>query len=256
MAIQHIDQDRAQHLLPAPTRHGSMQKPVRIIYRFGDFIIEQWATIITIILGVLISMAISVPFLFYFGLNTLAQPIFFALHAICAQIPSHSFYVFGHQLGFCERNLSIYTAMFIGSLIFVLSKKRLPGIPWWVWLLMILPMAWDGFTQMFGLRESTWVLRVITGSLFGFANIWFVFPLMHKTLQEPPTPPLPVPRRISKVAAHSIHPSGIERIAMAIRSVLPASKQYKGSNYSAHTLSISRHDVARNSAMHNQYPEE
>jgi uncharacterized membrane protein len=155
----------------------------------GDFFMEYWATFITAVLGVIVFIAISIPFLSYFGLDAIAKPLFFALHFICAQIPSHSFYIFGHQLGLCERNLSIYSSMFIGSLIFVLTKKRLPGLPWWAWLLMMLPIAWDGFTQMFGLRESDWILRVVTGSIFGFANVWFALPLMHKALQETPAPP-------------------------------------------------------------------
>jgi uncharacterized membrane protein len=37
-------------------------------------------------------------------------------------------------------------------------------------------MALDGFTQLFGWRESTWELRVITGLLFGFASGWLVYP--------------------------------------------------------------------------------
>jgi uncharacterized membrane protein len=155
----------------------------------GAFLTEYWATLITAVLGLLVFIALSIPFLSYFGLDDISKPLFFALHLVCAQIPSHSFYIFGHQLGLCERNLSIYSSMFIGSLIFVLTKKRMPGIPWWVWLIMLLPIAWDGFTQMFGLRESDWILRVVTGSIFGFANVWFALPLMHKALQE--TPPLP-----------------------------------------------------------------
>src|SRR5579875_1656789 len=155
----------------------------------GAFLSEHWATLITAALGLLVFIALAIPFLSYFGLDDISKPLFFALHLVCAQIPSHSFYIFGHQLGLCERNLSIYSSMFIGSLIFVLTKKRLPGIPWWVWLIMLLPIAWDGFTQMFGLRESDWILRVVTGSIFGFANVWFALPLMHKALQETPVPP-------------------------------------------------------------------
>jgi uncharacterized membrane protein len=200
--------------------------------KFGDFTMEKWATIITVVLGTLVFLAVSVPFLSYFGLDSIAKPIFFALHAICAQIPSHSFYIFGHQLGFCERNLSIYTSMFIGSLIFVLSKKRLPGIPWWLWLLLIMPIAWDGLTQMFGLRESDWVLRIITGSLFGFANIWFALPLMHKTLQEPPSPQMQT--RARKPLPRTTQTSGIERISIAIRSILPTYKQHKDSLHHNH----------------------
>jgi uncharacterized membrane protein len=61
--------------------------------------------------------------------------------------------------------------MFLGGFVFVLSKKRLPGIPWWVWIFIVLPMAWDGTTQLFGWRESTWELRMITGSLFGLESV-------------------------------------------------------------------------------------
>src|SRR5437868_9577645 len=148
----------------------------------SNLLINHWATMLTFVLGVLVFAALSVPFLSYFGLDAISKQIFFMLHLVCAQIPSHSFYIFGHQLGMCERNFSIYASMFVASLIFVLSKKRLPGIPWWLWVLMILPMALDGTTQMFGLRESTWELRVLTGSLFGLANIWFALPLIQKTL--------------------------------------------------------------------------
>jgi uncharacterized membrane protein len=246
MATQHLNQDAARYVLSSPAQQSPTRKLDLIMQKSGDFVMEQWATIITAILGTLVFLAVSVPFLSYFGLDSIAKPIFFTLHYICAQIPAHSFYIFGHQLGFCERNLSIYSSMFIGGLIFVLSKKRLPGIPWWVWLLMILPMAWDGLTQMFGLRESTWVLRVITGSLFGFANIWFAFPLMHKTLQEPPPPQVRQVRRPTPTIP-TTQLSGIERIAMAIRSILPGHQQHQNSVYHSHA------SLAHNQHMHRVY---
>jgi uncharacterized membrane protein len=164
------------------------------LLHLNNFLLEYWATMLSAILGLVVLVALSIPFLSYFGLNAIAKPLFFSLHYVCAQIPSHSFYIFGHQLGLCARNLSIYSSMFLGSLIFVLSKKRLPGIPWWLWVLMILPMALDGTTQMFGWRESTWELRVLTGTLFGLGNVWFVLPFMQKTLLETaPERPLPQP---------------------------------------------------------------
>lgn len=163
-------------------------KPKTGLHKLGDlvnnFLVEYWAHIIMIVLGSLVFIALAIPFLSYFGLDSIAKPLFFALHYVCAQIPSHSFYLFGHQIGLCARNLSIYTSMFLGNLIFVLTKKRVPGIPWWIWVLMLLPIAVDGLTQMVGWRESTWVLRVITGTLFGLGNVWFALPMMHKSLQE------------------------------------------------------------------------
>jgi len=160
----------------------------RFVHNFllhlNNFLLDYWATMLTAILGLVVLVALSIPFLSYFGLDSIAKPLFFSLHYVCAQIPSHSFYIFGHQLGLCARNLSIYSSMFLGSLVFVLSKKRLPGIPWWLWILMILPIALDGLTQMFGLRESTWELRLITGTLFGSGSVWFVLPYIQKTITE------------------------------------------------------------------------
>jgi uncharacterized membrane protein len=199
MATQPIFQP--SHSKYMPTNLGSDRQKTtfqRIVDGIGDFLLEYWAHIVTAVLGFLVAIAIAIPFLSYFGLESISAPLFYMLHYVCAQIPSHSFYIFGHQLGLCARNFSIYTSMFLGSLIFVLSKKRLPGIPWWVWILMMLPMALDGTTQMFGLRESNDVLRVITGTLFGFGNIWFTLPLMHKSIVETtPYPTMHAPQAIS-----------------------------------------------------------
>jgi uncharacterized membrane protein len=182
MATEQISTQYTEQVHPV---HKQNLAPLnRLMDRCGNFLLNYWTVLITILLGLLVLIAISIPFLSYFGLDSIAKPLFFSLHYVCAQIPSHSFYILGHQLGLCARNFSIYSSMFIGSLIFTLSKKRLPGIPWWLWVLMILPMALDGTTQMFGWRESTWILRVVTGTLFGLGSVWFVLPLIHKTLLE------------------------------------------------------------------------
>ena len=182
--------------MPQPLLAARRRKPTKFtifVDHAGMFMLDYWAHLITAVLGVIVFAAIAVPFLSYFGLDSIAKPIFFSLHYVCAQIPSHSFYIYGHQLGLCARNFSIYLSMFLGSLAFVISKKRLPGIPWWLWILMMLPMAWDGTTQMFGLRESDWILRLVTGTLFGLGNVWFALPLMHKSITE--TTPVPPQRR-------------------------------------------------------------
>lgn len=190
------------------------QRPKHFGHAIESFLMETWATIITIFLGLLVLAALLVPFLSYFGLDSIAKPMFYTLHYVCAQIPSHSFFILGHQLGMCARNLSIYAAMFVGSLVFTLSKKRFPGIPWWLWVLCCLPMAWDGFTQMFGLRESTWELRVLTGVLFGLASVWFILPMMHKTLIETanvPTVPVRRPRPHARRVGHIASINGTKR---------------------------------------------
>lgn len=176
MVIQPIHRQQS-YSAPGSGIEGVMQS-------IGAFVLNYWALMITIVLGMIVLAALSVPLLTYWGLDSISKPLFYTLHLICAQIPSHSFYILGHQLGMCARNMAIYGSMFAGGILFLASKKRLPGIPWWFWVLLILPMAYDGITQMFGLRESTWELRVITGTLFGLGNMWFALPLIQRTLQE------------------------------------------------------------------------
>jgi uncharacterized membrane protein len=181
MAIQHVTNSPKKITLLSS---NVKQKIERNTSQFGNFLLIYWAHLFTALLGVVVVTALAIPFLFYFGLNAIASPLFDMLHFVCAQIPSHSFYILGYQLGMCARNLSIYASMFGGGLIFLLSKKRFPGIPWWLFVLMALPIAWDGITCMFGLRESTWELRVITGTLFGLGAVWFTLPLIQKLLTE------------------------------------------------------------------------
>ena len=179
MAIQHVND--VNTALPL-RRQGFSGYVNKFSFQIGKFLLNYWAHSITFVLGIIVLAALSVPFLSYFGLDAISKSIFFALHYLCAQVPSHSFYIFGHQLGLCARNLSIYSSMFVGCLVFLFSKKRMPGIPWWLWILMLLPMAIDGTTQLVGWRESTWELRAITGTLFGLGNIWFVLPYIQKMI--------------------------------------------------------------------------
>lgn len=155
-----------------------------LVQKVGAFVIEYWAFILTTFLGIIVLAALGAPVLTYFGLDTLAKPIFYGLHLICGQIPSHSFYIEGHQVGLCVHCLAIYSSMFTVGLIFALSKKRLPGIPWWLLVLLALPLAYDGFSQLFGLRQSTWEIRLVTGILFGLGAAWFALPSVQKALKE------------------------------------------------------------------------
>ncbi len=150
----------------------------------GVFLLKFWALLLTLVFGFIVLAAVSVPLLAYLGLDALAKPLFSALHLICAQISSHSFYLLGHQLGLDVHCLAIYSALCVGSLVFVVSRKRLPGLPWWGLVLMALPLAYDGGTQLIGLRQSTWEIRLLTGALFGFGAAWFAFPWLHKIIQE------------------------------------------------------------------------
>src|SRR5260370_5461794 len=167
MALQELGGNKARMALPSSTDVPPLSRTLSGWgARCGRVLLQYWADALLFVLGLVVLTAVLIPVLSYLGLDVLAKPLFSALHAMCAQIPSHSFYLFGHQLGLCQRNLAIYGSMFLGSLMFVATKKRLLCLPWSLSLLLLLPIAWYATTPLFGWRVSTWALRLITGTLF------------------------------------------------------------------------------------------
>jgi uncharacterized membrane protein len=103
----------------------------------------------------------------------------------------------GYKMALCERDMAIYTAMFVFGLVYAATKRRLKPLHWTVWILIgMAPIALDGFSQLFSqmnwpflasllpYRESTPWLRVFTGALFGLATAWFAFPYMEESFSE------------------------------------------------------------------------
>jgi uncharacterized membrane protein len=118
------------------------------------------------------------PLLHAGGMAGPADAIVRAYSLVCHQLPSRSYFVAGWQMAYCERDTAIYASMALSGLAWARFRRRLPPLHWSLCLLLALPMAADGFSQLFGLRESTWQLRTLTGALFGLACVWFAFPLL------------------------------------------------------------------------------
>ena len=153
---------------------------------------DHWLLVINSVSFVLLILPTLVaPALLAVGWNQLAQLIFWAYSSICHQMPERSFFVFGQQMAFCERNTAIFGAFFLFGMVYILLRRRLKSLPEWLVVAYSLPIAVDGFTQLFGWRESTWELRLVTGAFFGLASVWYVFPhlellmrIVSRQLQE------------------------------------------------------------------------
>jgi len=115
-----------------------------------------------------------------------AGDIITAYSLVCHQLPSRSYFLLGQQMAYCERNTALYTTMALGGLLWARVGHRLPPLPWPAFTLLTLPIAVDGFTQLLGLRESTWQLRTLTGVLFGLSSVWFAFPIVDRLLGSTP----------------------------------------------------------------------
>lgn len=101
----------------------------------------------------------------------------------------------GYKIGICERDLAIYSSLILAGIFFQITGKKWKAIPWYWWVILaVIPIGLDGGSQLFSLggnwpawfpvRESTPLLRTITGALFGFITGWYVFPIMEENMKE------------------------------------------------------------------------
>jgi uncharacterized membrane protein len=99
----------------------------------------------------------------------------------------------GYKLTLCERDIAIYTAIFVGGIAFSKVRRRLRPVPIGLYILLGLgPIAVDGISQLLGYppfmlwppRETLPIFRVITGALFGFMNAWLAFPHIEVSMRE------------------------------------------------------------------------
>jgi uncharacterized membrane protein len=101
----------------------------------------------------------------------------------------------GYKVAFCERDVAIYAGMLITAILFSLTGRRWKAIPWYAWLILgIIPIGIDGTSQLPSLinlninwlpiRESTPLLRTITGLLFGSTTALYGLPLIAETMWD------------------------------------------------------------------------
>ena len=99
----------------------------------------------------------------------------------------------GYKIALCERDIAIYGAILLFGLIFVVTGRKLPALPWYLWIIIgIAPIGIDGVSQLLSqapfyllpYRESTPFLRTLTGGLFGFTTAWFGYPLVEESMAD------------------------------------------------------------------------
>ena len=67
------------------------------------------------------------------------------------------------------------------GLIFIFSGWKMP---FRYYLLFLVPMGVDGLLQLVGLHESNWVLRTVTGAIFGIGSVLFAYPYLDEGMRD------------------------------------------------------------------------
>jgi len=86
---------------------------------------------------------------------------------LCHERQERSFFINGNQMPFCSRCTAIWLGLAIGLGFLVFFKLPLNEKFLYLIIVAIVPIGIDGVGQLFGLWESSNIIRVITGLLIG-----------------------------------------------------------------------------------------
>ncbi|MEK6222234.1 MAG: DUF2085 domain-containing protein [Chloroflexota bacterium] len=232
--------------LPLPGNHGKDMLAGRVFL----WLSRNWLLVLSIAMGLFFGLPFLAPVFMKLGWETPARAIYLFYSFLCHQMPQRSFFLFGPhsmyslsdiqgvwdnttnpiilrqyvgdpQLGWkvawSDRMVSMYTSiLFIGWIWYPLRRKLKP-LPFWGFLLLLLPMAVDGGSHIIsdfagigqGFRDSNlWLsqltnntfganfyagdmlgsfnswMRLITGVLFALGITWYGFPVLEQSFSE------------------------------------------------------------------------
>ncbi len=182
------------------------------------WIARHWLALFNLAAAAYVGLAFAAPLLAHLHLETPARVLYTLYSFLCHQLPDHSYFLFGeravyslselearglapgldlfqrrafvgnslvgYKVALCQRDVAIYGAFLLGGLLYTRLRSRLPRLPLRLYLFLVLPMALDGFTQLVGLRQSTWLLRTLTGALFALGSVWLIYPFLDQAMEE------------------------------------------------------------------------
>jgi uncharacterized membrane protein len=106
----------------------------------------------------------------------------------------------GYKVAFCQRDTAIYGAIFLFGLLFGVLRRRwnVRPLPWWAYIILgLVPMGLDGGYQLLSYAlpfvfprvslqpyETTPLMRVLTGTLFGWATVWLAYPYVQESMDD------------------------------------------------------------------------
>ncbi len=181
--------------------------------RIVHVVAKHWLLLTNSVIALLAILPALPPLLTVTAHPSAARVIYTLFSPLCHQLPERSFFIFGpqpaytlEQLGLqlgsdvplryvgdsavgyktaiCQRDIAMFMAMLMAGLAFGLLRNQIRPLSIKAFLLLCLPMAVDGFGQLFTLWESTPWSRVPTGALFGVACVWLAYPYIESGMND------------------------------------------------------------------------
>lgn len=93
----------------------------------------------------------------------------------CHRKPTRCLHIHGKPMLICARCFSILLGYSFVPILLLIPIS----IPWWVGFIAQIPTMIDGFTQLWGWRESNNFFRVMTGLISGFGLSVLIVEALH-----------------------------------------------------------------------------
>ena len=174
----------------------------RYLLASAQFVVKHWLTVMNVLMVLFILPIVAAPYFFSTGnsiLAGIASLIMAAYHVTCHQLPERSLFIFGYEMAVCSRCFAIYVSFLVGGLLFYFLRNKLKPFHIFWYFVICVPMAIDGFAQLFGVpiprgigpdHTLIWTqlsnngLRIITGSIFGLGSALFVLPYIQHIIES------------------------------------------------------------------------
>ena len=173
---------------------------------------KHWLALASLFWGLYVGLPLLAPVLMDAGWTAPAKAIYTIYRPACHQRPERSYFYGGPQavysieeleaagldtnpfaraigneelgwkVAFCERDVAIYGSIFIAGLVYGVVRKRWGArrMRLRIFALFLVPMAIDGLLQLFGVYESNWIMRSLTGAIFGVGAVLFAYPYVEE----------------------------------------------------------------------------
>ena len=184
-----------------------------LLNRIVHVVAKHWLFIVNSVMALQAGLPLNTPVLMATGRVSAARLIYTLFQPLCHQLPERSFFLFGSQFSYtlnelerfigpdvplryigdpsigykmavCQRDIATYVAISLAGLAFIPLRHRLKPLPFKAFLLFCIPIAIDGFGQLFGFWESTSWSRVASGALFGVACVWLAYPYIEAGMRD------------------------------------------------------------------------
>jgi uncharacterized membrane protein len=185
---------------------SSQVKTSSTINRVAAWMLQHWLLVINVLVGFYVLTPFAAPILMNAGLVNQAHIIYTFYSTQCHQLPERSYFLFGESLTYAldrinivrnstniltlrqfigndqmgykvawsDRMISLYTSVWIGSMLYALGRRRIQALPFMLTGILLIPILLDGGTHFIsdlqgigqGFRDTNTWLRALTGDTF------------------------------------------------------------------------------------------